>query len=71
VRLEEIAPKKRLSGLVPGEAVTVVGLAWHGDDAVEITYRTASGNLHDRLVYRGDADALALAFESVLEPALG
>ena len=46
MKLDEVAPRTRLLGIVPGEPVTVVGLTWHTDEAIEVTYRTLNGALH-------------------------
>ncbi|WP_344140105.1 helicase-related protein [Luedemannella flava] len=50
-----------MTGIVPGEPVMIVAVNWHGSDAVEVTYRTDSGQLRDRLIFRSEEESLQLA----------
>ncbi len=45
-------------GLRPGQAVTVQGLRWIGQNAVDVTYRSPEGLVDSHLVYRSDEGAL-------------
>ena len=63
MRLEQLVPQARVSGVVHGEPVTVVGLDWHGADAVAVTYRRQAGSLHDQVLYRADEPKLTIAVE--------
>src|SRR3954447_22086124 len=59
--LEELKPGLRIEGLVPSEVVTVIAVQWHGADAVELTYKTASGGLGQQVVFRRDAGRGSIA----------
>jgi superfamily II DNA or RNA helicase len=61
MRLEELAPGLRLTGVVPHEVVLVIFPQPHGADAVEITYKTATGALGQRVLFRRDEESLAVA----------
>ncbi len=61
MRLEELAPGLRLTGVVPHEVVQVIFPQPHGADAVEITYKTAAGDLGQRVLFRRDEEPLAVA----------
>ncbi|MGV1029190.1 MAG: helicase-related protein [Dermatophilaceae bacterium] len=41
--------------------MAVVAVEWHGDSAVELTYKTAAGALGQRVLYRTDESALSEA----------
>ena len=56
--LEDLKQGVHIEGLIPGEVLTILGAQWHGSSAVELTYRTKSGELGQRLVYRADEDRL-------------
>jgi superfamily II DNA or RNA helicase len=51
-RLEDLTPGARMAGVVPGAPVTVVATAWHGGDAVTLTYRGADGRVAEELLDR-------------------
>ncbi len=59
-RLEDLTPGASVLGIVPTESVTVVAAAWHGSSAITLTYRTASGSVGERLVYRDDEPGLRI-----------
>ncbi|NUS00682.1 MAG: DEAD/DEAH box helicase [Kribbellaceae bacterium] len=59
--LEELKPGLRIGGLIPSGVVTVVAAQWHGADAVELTYKTASGGLDQQVVFRRDEDRIRVA----------
>ena len=60
MRLEDMAPGQRITGVLPGEAVTVVAAQPHGASAVELTYKTSAGALAQRMVFRRDEARLDL-----------
>lgn len=64
MRIQEIAPGTRLLGLIPGETVTVLALQRHGDDAVEVTYKSQAGGLGQQVVFRDDEHGLSIQTES-------
>ena len=53
-RLEDLTPGTMVAGVVPGEDVTVVAVAWHGRDAVTLTFRHPNGRTAEQLLYRDD-----------------
>ena len=53
-RLEEIKPGAAIKGVVPDMAVTVVDVKWFGSEALELTYKTPTGNVANELLYRHD-----------------
>ena len=59
--LEELKPGLRIDGLIPAEVITVIAAQWHGTDALELTYKNASGGLGQQVVFRKDQDKLAVA----------
>ena len=46
----DIAVGIRLAGVVPNAAVTVAALQVHGPESATLTYRTAGGNVAQRLI---------------------
>lgn len=50
--LEELQAGQRIEGVIPGEGVTAIAVQPHGSDAVELTYRTAEGELGQRVLGR-------------------
>lgn len=64
MRLEEIEIGGRVSGLIPAEPVTVIALHWHGQDAIELTYKRPSGALSQQVVYRGSEQQLHVALRA-------
>ncbi len=54
MRLEDIASGQRLNGVILGDVVTVIASQHHGQNAVELTFRTNSGDLGQRILYRTD-----------------
>ncbi|GAA5121279.1 helicase-related protein [Haloechinothrix salitolerans] len=61
MQLEEIKAGVRISGIVPGEPVAIVAVAWHGTSALELTYKRLDGALSQQVLYRDDEPGLALA----------
>ncbi|MHA7618121.1 DEAD/DEAH box helicase [Cellulosimicrobium cellulans] len=64
MRLEDIAPGTRIDGL-DALPVLVVGVEWHGTDALSVVYRSSSGVLAEQIVYRADEASLRAADESL------
>ncbi|MGI9032603.1 MAG: helicase-related protein [Acidimicrobiales bacterium] len=56
--LEDLTPGAVVRGIERAEAVTAVAVEWHGSSSVTLTYRTPSGDVEHRLVYRIDEAAL-------------
>ena len=53
-RLEDLQPTAALRGILPEEVVTVVSVQWFGSEALELTYKGASGRVANELLYRHD-----------------
>ncbi|MCY3629602.1 MAG: helicase-related protein [Bacteroidota bacterium] len=47
--------------MLPNEAVTVVSIEWFGSDNVELTYKSASGNISNELLSREDENRITIA----------
>lgn len=52
--LEDLKPKQRLEGVLPGATVEVVSIVMHGEDAAQLVFRGPDGNLDERVLHRGD-----------------
>lgn len=61
MQLEELKPGLRIDGLIPAEVITVIAAQWHGADALELTYKNASGGLGQQVVFRKDQEKLSIA----------
>ncbi|HMQ54819.1 MAG TPA: helicase-related protein, partial [Anaerolineae bacterium] len=59
-RLDDLRPGNQVTGIIPGQTVSVVEITWHGDAAVDLVYRRADGQLGSQLLYRHDEPNLAL-----------
>jgi len=57
-RLEDIQPTAAVRGILPDEVVTVVSVQWFGSEALELTYKGASGRVANELLYRHDEPRL-------------
>jgi hypothetical protein len=51
-RLEELTRGASVWGVLPHRAVTVVDIAWHGSNVIELTYKDAAGRLGSELLCR-------------------
>jgi superfamily II DNA or RNA helicase len=60
-KLEDLQPGLRLAGVIPGQNVSVIAVQPHGDDAIELTYKTAEGELGQRVLGRDAEENLAIA----------
>jgi SNF2 family DNA or RNA helicase len=65
--LEDLHPGLRLAGVIPGQNVSVVAVQPHGDDAVELTYKTVEGELGQRILGR-DAETNLAVVEAEARP---
>jgi SNF2 family DNA or RNA helicase len=63
MRLEQLQPNATIRGVLPDTLVTVVSVQWFGSEALELTYKTATGKLANELLYRHDEPRLALVEE--------
>jgi SNF2 family DNA or RNA helicase len=60
MQLEQLQPNAAVRGIVPDALVTVVGVQWFGSEALELTYKTATGKVANELLYRHDEPRLEL-----------
>jgi superfamily II DNA or RNA helicase len=51
-RLEDLIRGASVKGVLPNITVSVVDVAWHGSNVVELTYKDQSGRLGSELLYR-------------------
>jgi SNF2 family DNA or RNA helicase len=56
--LEDLQPTAAIRGILPDQIVTVVSVQWFGSEALELTYKTASGRVANELLYRHDEPRL-------------
>ncbi len=59
-QLEDLQPNAALRGILPDALVTVVNVQWYGSDALELTYKTATGKVANELLYRHDEPRLEI-----------
>ena len=69
MKLEELTPGARITGITGEVPVTVVANAWIGGNALRLTYRTEASltgesKLDERILYRHDEQQLGLAKQS-------
>src|ERR1035437_4310292 len=60
-KLEDLQPGLRLAGVIPGQNVSVIAVQPHGGDAIELTYKTAGGELGQRVLGRDAEENLTIA----------
>ncbi|MFA5368080.1 MAG: SNF2-related protein, partial [Dehalococcoidia bacterium] len=51
-RLEDLKPNAAVRGILPDALVTIVSVQWYGSDAVEVTYKSATGKVANEILYR-------------------
>ena len=54
MKLEDLAINVTVRGILADGLATVVSVRWFGDTAVELTYKTPSGQVANELLYRDD-----------------
>ncbi|MBN8447423.1 hypothetical protein [Accumulibacter sp.] len=52
MKLEQLQTHAAIRGIVPDALVTVVSVQWFGSEALELTYKTASGKVANELLFR-------------------
>ncbi len=50
--LEQLQPKAVLRGVVPDTLVVVVSVQWFGSEALELIFKTPTGKIENKLLYR-------------------
>lgn len=58
--LEQVQPDATLRGILPDAVVSVVGVEWHGADALTLVYRGPNGRVADEILYRHDEPRLEI-----------
>jgi len=64
-KLEDLKTDAVVRGILPSGLVTVVNVQWYGSDAVEITYKDASGRPSNQLLYRSDEMTFSIEEEGL------
>lgn len=59
--LEHIQKNAAIAGIEPGQVVRIVTTEPVGDNALTVYYKTADGQLHERMLFRADEATLSLA----------
>ncbi|MEU4537050.1 helicase-related protein [Streptosporangium sp. NPDC023825] len=59
-KLEELTPGALVGGVTPDGDITVVAVKWYGSGAVNLTYKTGTGQVTEQLLYRDDEARLTL-----------
>jgi superfamily II DNA or RNA helicase len=60
MKLEHLQVNAVVRGILPDAAVTVVGVQWHGSDALTLVYRDPAGRVADEIIYRHDEPRLEI-----------
>ena len=60
MKLEDLTANAAVQGVLADSLVTVVSVKWFGDSAVELTYKTPSGQVANELLYRDDETRIAV-----------
>jgi superfamily II DNA or RNA helicase len=61
VKLEQIQKNAAILGLEPGQVVRIVTTESIGPDAITVYYKTADGQVRERMLFRSDETTLTLA----------
>ena len=61
MKLEDLKTNAAVEGILTDSLVTVVGVQWYGDTAVELTYKTPAGEVANELLYREDESRIRVA----------
>jgi hypothetical protein len=56
--LDELTPNTMIRGILPDQGVSVISVKWFGSEAIELTYKDASGWPNNELLYRHDEERL-------------
>ncbi|MFN8669435.1 MAG: helicase-related protein [Gemmatimonadaceae bacterium] len=58
--LEQLQPNASVRGILPSGLATIVGVTWHGSNALTVVYRGPDGRLAEEILYRHDEARLEL-----------
>ncbi|MCC6455467.1 MAG: hypothetical protein IT328_11025 [Caldilineaceae bacterium] len=50
MKLDDLQPNAAIRGVLPDSLVTVVSVQWFGSEALELTYKTATGKVANELL---------------------
>jgi hypothetical protein len=67
MKLEELQPEARVRGIIPDGAACVIGVQWHGSEALTLVYRRPDGQVADEILYRHDEARLEVLEQGRLE----
>ena len=59
-RLEELKRGALVRGVSSSGIIAVIDLKWHGDSAVELTYKEDTGSVHSKLLFRDSEPTLEI-----------
>jgi len=57
-QLKDLKPGIKVKGIIPGQAVSVVDVKWHGSTAVELFYKRPDGQPGTQLLFQADESKL-------------
>src|SRR2546430_5147156 len=60
-QLEQLTRGATVKGILPDVLVTVVDVEWHGDSAITLTYRDATGRLGNEILFRDREPTIEIA----------
>lgn len=58
--LEDLSVGARVEGIVPGKAVSIVSVKWHGSSSATVVYDDLAGNVGQQLLFRSDEHRLQM-----------
>ena len=61
LKLEDIKEKSHITGVIPNESVEIISVNPVGTEALTVTYKTASGELHEQMLFRDNEADLTLS----------
>ena len=59
-KLEDIKPGAKAQGIVPNSSAEIVSVEWIGDQAINVVFRGANGNISEATLYRDDEHRLSV-----------
>ena len=62
-KLEDLMRGAIIDGILPGSFVTVIDVRWYGTNALELTYKDASGRPDNQLLFRNDEARIGIVTE--------
>ncbi len=61
LKLEDLKPGARVSGLTPDGPIELIAATWVGSDTLTAIFRTATGGIAERTLFRDDEPHLSLS----------